>query len=254
MFIRTERSLKEFIHFYPVVSSLIIINLVLWFIVHFLPFEFGKQLYIWGAGHNYLVYVYKEYWRLFTPIFLHGNLMHALLNSFSLVIFGPALEQMLGKNKFIIGYLLAGIAGNIGTYAVNPLSTTWHIGASGAIYGLFGMYIFIVMFRKHLINPSDSQIILTIFVIGLLFTFIRPGINIYAHVFGFIGGVAIAPLLLQNVQPFSLYRNRRSWDNKSTTFDPNRWRKRRIPQKVKKNIMWIIIGGLIILGIIGRIL
>lgn len=258
LFIRTERSIKDFIYFYPIVSILIAINILLWFIVHFLPFDFGTYLYYMGAGHNFSVHEYGEYWRIITPIFLHGDLMHTLFNSFALVLFGPALEQMLGKFKFIIAYLVTGIIGNIGTYVVNPTSMTFHIGASGAIYGIFGLYIFMVLFRKHLIDSGNAQIVTTIFVIGLVMTFIRPGINIFAHIFGFIGGVAIGPLILNNVQPFSVYRNHRRTTTSSggAQFDPNRWNKRkfpRIPAKIKKNLLWIIIGGLVILGLLGRL-
>lgn len=258
LFIRTERSIKDFIYFYPIVSILIVINILLWFIVHFLPFDFGAYLFYSGAGHNFSIHEYGEYWRIITPIFLHGDLMHTIFNSFALVLFGPALEQMLGKFKFIIAYLLTGIIGNIGTYLVNPTSMTFHIGASGAIYGIFGIYIFMVLFRKHLIDAGNAQIVTTIFFIGLVMTFIRPGINIFAHVFGFIGGVAIGPLILNNVQPFSIYRNvrRQTASSAGVQFDPNRWsRKRRftISPKIKKNLLWIIIGGLVILGLLGRL-
>lgn len=239
---------------YPIVSTLVIINIFLWIITDFLAFDFGRNLLLWGVGHNYSVYTQDEYWRLITPIFLHANLMHTLFNSFSLVIFGPALEQMLGKYKFLIGYLLAGIAGNIGTYLVNPISTTFHVGASGAIYGLFGLYIFMVLFRKHLIDPGNAQIVLTIFIIGLIMTFITPRININAHVFGFIGGFAMGPPLLKGAQPFSIYRNRRPQGRGKITIDPYRRRQQRIPRQVKINTMWIIIGILVVLGILGRIL
>lgn len=254
MFIRSERSVKDFIHFYPIVSILIVVNILLWFIVHVLPF---KHLFFLGAGHNFSIHEYGEYWRIITPIFLHGDLMHTLFNSFALVLFGPALEQMLGRFKFIIAYLVTGIIGNIGTYLVNPTSMTFHIGASGAIYGIFGLYIFIVLFRKHLIDAGNAQIITTIFFIGLVMTFIRPGINIFAHIFGFIGGMAIGPLILNNVLPFSIYRNRRraSTTSSGVQFDPNRWntkRRFRLPIKVRKNIIWIILGGLVILGLLGR--
>lgn len=256
LFIRTERSFKDFIYFYPIVSTLIAINILLWFIVHFLPFDFGRSLFFWGAGHNFSVSQFGEYWRMFTPIFLHGDFMHTLFNSFALVLFGPALEQMLGKFKFITAYLVTGIIGNIGTYVVDPMSMTFHIGASGAIYGIFGMYIYMVFFRKHLIDSGNAQVVTTIFFIGLVMTFIRPGINIFAHIFGFIGGMAIGPLILNNVQPFSIYRNRRrtSTHSSGVQFDPNRWNKKRrfsIPPKIRKNIMWIIIGGLVILGLLG---
>lgn len=254
---RTERSVKDFVYFYPIVSTIIIVNLLLWFIVYVLPFKFGASLYFWGAGHNFSVYEFGEYRRFITPIFLHGDLMHTLFNSFALVLFGPALEQMLGKTKFMIAYLVMGIIGNVGTYLIEPMSMTFHIGASGAIYGIFGLYIFMVYFRKDLIDPGSAQIVTTIFVIGLVMTFIQPGINISAHVFGFIGGVAIGPLLLKNAQPFSVYRNKRRTTNSGgVQFDPNRWnRKRRfkMPPKVKENLIWIIIGGLVILGLLGKL-
>lgn len=248
MFIRTEKSVKEFMMFYPIVSTLVIINLALW-IVTFFPF--GDTLYNWGIGHNYSIYERGEYWRFFTPIFLHGSLTHVLFNSFALVLFGPALEQMLGKFKFILAYLGAGLAGNLGTYIINPADImTVHLGASGAIYGLYGIYIFIVLFRKHLIDAANAQVVTTIFIIGLIMTFINPGINIYAHIFGFIGGFAIAPLILIHAEAFSLYRNvqRKSKFDDAIQFDPNRWNKKRLPKKVKTALIWGVIIILIILG------
>ena len=256
LFIRTEKSIKEFFEYYPIVSIFVIINFALWAIVHVLPFEFGSQIYQWGAGHNLSIYQYGEYWRLFTPIFLHADFTHALFNSFSLVLFGPALEQMLGRYKFVIAYLVAGIIGNVGTYLVNPLSYIPHIGASGAVYGLFGIYIFMVLFRKHLIDSGSTQIIVTIFFIGLVMTFIRPGINIYAHIFGFVGGFAVSPIVLAHAVPFSIYRNRRrrAANDGTVQFDPNRWtKKKRIPSFLKKNILWIIIGILVLFGLLGRL-
>lgn len=245
MFIRTEKSVKEFVSFYPIVSLLVIINLALW-IITFIPF--GDTVYNWGIGNNFLIYEYGEYWRFITPMFLHGGLTHVLFNSFALVLFGPALEQMLGRSKFSIAYLAAGIIGNVGTYLINPSDAyTFHLGASGAIYGLYGIYIFIVLFRKRLIDAANAQIVTTIFIIGLIMTFVNTGINIYAHIFGFIGGFAVAPLVLINAEAFSIYRNkpRRSG---ATEFDPNRWNKKRMPKKVKTGLIWAAVIIVIIIG------
>src|SRR5690625_4841464 len=193
MFIRRERSLKEFISFYPIVSILIGINLLLWFMTDFLQLPIGYTIYNWGIGHNLSVY-HGEYWRLVTPIFLHGGLGHVVFNSFALVLFAPALEQMLGKMKFIFAYFFTGIAGNVGTYIIDPVSNTPHLGASGAIYGLFGIYMFMILFRKDLIDPANAQIVKVIFFIGLILTFVQSNINIAAHIFGFLGGFALGPL------------------------------------------------------------
>ena len=251
MFIRNERSVKEFIRYYPLVSALVIIHLVLWLFIDFLQLPLAHDLFNWGVGNNYLISE-GEYWRLITPIFLHGGLTHALFNSFSLVLFGPALEQMLGKTKFIVAYFGAGLIGNIAALLIAPPSYS-HVGASGAIFGLFGIYVFMISFRKHLIDPANGQIVMTIFIIGLVMTFLRPGINIYAHVFGFIGGFVLAPLVLtKSVVAFSPWRNVRRQDDHSIQFDPNRWNKRRISPKLKKNIIWVILGILVVFGILGR--
>lgn len=253
VFLRTEKSIKEFIEYYPIVSLLVIINLALWFVTFF---PFGDALYNWGIGHNYSIHEYGEYWRFVTPIFLHGGLTHVVFNSFALVLFGPALEQMLGKYKFIIAYMFAGIAGNIGTYAINPTENyIVHLGASGAIYGLYGVYMFIVLFRKQLIDAANAQLVTTIFIIGLIMTFVNTGVNIYAHIFGFIGGFAIAPLVLNNAEAFSIYRNkrRRPQNDAAIQFDPNRWNKKRLPKKVKTALIWGVVIILVVLGLMNNV-
>ena len=260
MFLRNERSVKEFIQFYPVVSALVIIYLALWFVIDFMQLPIGQDIYFWGIAVNGLIHD-GEYWRLFTAMFLHGDFMHAIFNSFSLVLFGPALEQMLGRVKFTAAFLIAGFIGNFATYALDPINYQYaHLGASGAIYGLFGIYIFMVLFRKNLIDPQSMQIIVVIFIIGLVMTFLRPGINAKAHVFGFIGGFAIAPLFLRNVLPFSPWRNKKAHvfttnkSNNEIKFDPNRWNKKRIiPKKLKKSLPWVFLGILLLFGLLGRL-
>lgn len=254
MFIRTERSIKEFLQFYPVVGTIVIINLALWLIIHLLQLPLGITLYQLGVGNNYLIAA-GEYWRLVTPIFLHAGFMHVAFNSFALVLFGPALEQMLGRFKFVMAYLVTGIAGNVATFVLGP-SEFWyvHVGASGSVYGLMGIYIFMVAFRKHLIDQGSSQIITVIFIVGIIMTFLRPNINIYAHIFGAVAGFAIAPVILAGVRAFSPWRNRPRYreDDGSIQFDPNRWRKKGISQKLRKNMIWIILGVLVLLGLFGR--
>lgn len=255
MFLRTE-SFKGFIRFYPIVTFIIAIQLLLWLSLYIVP-SVGDLLYQLGIGHNYSI-GQGEYWRLVTPIFLHNpnSMMHLLFNSFSLVIFGPALEQMLGKAKFIFTYLFTGICGNVFTFLMDPTAYIPHLGASGAIYGLFGLYLFMVLFRKHLIDRGNAQIVVTILVVGALMTFMRSNINIYGHLFGFIGGLALGPIVLNKVKPFSMVRNRRPVRNDSgVNFNPNRWNKRGLPiKKYMGPILWAFIGLLVLFGLIGRFL
>lgn len=254
MFIRTEKSIKEFIHYYPIVSTLVIIHLALWFIIDFLHLQIGYSLFQWGAGNNLFIHQ-GEYWRLLTSIFLHSGLMHAIFNSFALVLFGPALEQMLGKSKFLVAYFGAGLIGNIATYLIAPDAFYSYVGASGAIYGLFGIYVYMIVFRKDLIDHASKQVVLIIFIIGLIMTFLRSNINIYAHIFGFIGGFALSRLLLNHVQPFSPtpVRRRRNPRPGSVQFNPNRWEKKRtLPKQFITKFIWIIFGILVVLGLIAK--
>lgn len=203
MFIRTERSLGEFIRFYPVVFTIALINIGLWVLTGLTSTSLGRMIIDYGIGSNISINVLGQYWRLVTPIFLHADFEHVLFNTFSLILFGPALERLIGKYKFLFVYLIAGIIGNLGTYLLNPMSIIEHLGASGSVYGLFGIYIYMTFFRKDLINSTDGQIVKTIFLLGVIMTVLMPNINVAAHLFGFIGGFIQGPLFLKKSKPFS---------------------------------------------------
>ncbi|ALC92565.1 hypothetical protein AM500_24550 [Bacillus sp. FJAT-18017] len=184
MFTRTE-SLGQFIRFYPIVSAIIAVNLV-FYLATVLPFLPNYLIMERLTGVN-LYIAEGEWWRLITPIFMHGGFPHFLFNSFSLVLFGPGLERMLGRGKFILVYLLSGIAANIATFILEPLSFS-HVGSSGAIFGLFGYYVAVVLLRKGRMSKEDSQVILTIAAISVIMTFFQSNINITAHLFGLLAG------------------------------------------------------------------
>lgn len=242
MFIRNE-SFDTFVKSYRVITILVAIHIILHIWTNFFPLIWGREIFLYGVGQNFYI-SQGEYWRLLTPIFLHGSLMHMLFNSFSLILFGPALERMLGKVKFIIAYFFAGVAANIVTYLVEDPTYT-HLGASGSIFGLFGIYLYMVLVRKDLIDQSNSQVVVTILAIGVIMTFVNPGINIIAHIFGLMFGAAIAPLVLRNVTMRDYFRQRP--DPNGVTFDPNRWQKK---ARNKKRLKLIFIVGGVILAIL----
>lgn len=198
LFVRNE-SFYSFRKNYPVVTVIVAIHLILFIWIRFLPF--GHYIYQMGVGYN-LGIAYGEFWRLITPIFMHVSVGHVLFNSFSLVLFGPALERMLGKGKFTIVYLLSGIVGNIGTYFIGGLNYHLHLGASGALFGLFGIYLYMVVNRKDLIDRANAQIVITILVLGLVMSFINSNINIFAHIFGFVAGAVLAPFFIKKARRY----------------------------------------------------
>lgn len=253
MFFRTE-SFRDFIRFYPVVTFIVALQILIW-LPTYLGTNFGMQMLEFGIGSNILVNQ-GQYWRLVTPIFLHewNGIFHILFNSFALVLFGPALEQMLGKFKFIILYLGAGIFANVFTYLINTTSLTFHLGASGSIYGLLGLIAYMIFFTAGLIDPGSRQLVLTYLMIGLVMTFIQPNVSIPGHIFGLLGGFSFGPLLVNNVNPYRpRYSSRQRKHSSGVNFDPNRWQKRRnrfrINPNVKAIIGWIILA-LFIIGVL----
>lgn len=182
MFIRRE-NFKQFIKFYPVVSAIIALNLIV-YIITLLP-NIGDWLYIYGVNVNSLL-ANGQWWRLVTSIFVHAGLMHVLLNMFSLFLFGPELEKIGGKARFLTIYLLSGIFGNVATFLFqDPLYAS--TGASGAIYGIFGAFAALVYYTRNTI-PQLKQVILPLIVIGVIVTFVSPGVNATAHLGGLIVG------------------------------------------------------------------
>lgn len=194
MFIRDE-SFQTFIRRYPIVTFLTAVHIVVFILINFTPFR--TSLYHLMVGSNYYI-VAGEYWRLLTPIITHEAAGHLIFNSFSLILFGPALEQILGKARFIIGYVGAGLIANIATLLMLPLSYA-HIGASGSIFGLFGIYVYMLYNHRQYIDRANTQILLVVLGISLVSTFLNERINVLGHLFGLIGGAALAPIILASL-------------------------------------------------------
>ncbi|HET7579389.1 MAG TPA: rhomboid family intramembrane serine protease [Bacillales bacterium] len=255
MFVRNE-DFRSFLRHYPLVSIIIAINLIIFLAVNLLPSPIGRPggtittfMVEWHGGIEQ-----GQYWRLITPIFLHIGFSHVLFNSFWTVLFAPALERILGKWKFVVAYLGTGIIGNIATYyLLDP--RTLSFGASGAIFGLFGIYIYMVLFRKDLIDRPSSSIVIWIAVFAVITTFFTQGVNIVAHLFGLIGGLLLGPPLLSRVpqnfswQP-SVIKPRKHYQDTEVTFNPNRWRKRKKRNDLGKKIIWGLFALFILLGIV----
>jgi rhomboid protease GluP len=255
LFVRRE-SFQQFIRFYPIVTWILGINTFLFLFSFLLP-SLYKTVVFWGIGWNEAVAA-GQYWRLVTPIFLHGGFGHFFLNSFALIIFGPALETILGRLKFFGLYMFAGILGNVGTFLFE-VGNYYHVGASGAIYGLLGLYLYMRFFRHDLIDPGSAQIVTVILIVGAVHTLIlpqltmfgSPGINVLGHLFGFIGGAILGPVIFRGrVKYFSMvntpgYRSS-VVDHDDVGFDPNRWQK----QRKRKKMMKIVVLGLFILFVV----
>lgn len=159
---------------------------------------FTAALYFLGAKENGAINA-GQWWRLLTPMVLHGSVFHLLFNSWALYALGADVERVYGTARFLATYLLAGLAGSIASYVFNPGSLS--VGASGAIFGMLGALAAFSYTSRSLIGAEASRMQLgqmaTLAAINLAFGFAVPNIDNSAHIGGLIvGGLvgfALAP-------------------------------------------------------------
>ena len=144
----------------------------------------GKGLFFkWQLNPQFGIHDNHRYYELITAAFLHANLLHIASNMIALVFVGPALEQMLGRWRFASVYLLSALGGSAAIYAFgNATGST--VGASGAIFGLFGTCL--ILARKL---GLDLQWLVGIIVINFVLTFSISGISKLGHIGGFVTGI-----------------------------------------------------------------
>src|SRR5215471_7715563 len=110
-----------------------------------------------GAKQNDLIVGHREYWRLITCIFIHIGFIHLFLNNYALWIIGQEIEQIYGSARFVVLYLITGLVGSLSSFYFNPQATS--AGASGAIFGLFGvMATFAFRYRKEIPQMLSREI------------------------------------------------------------------------------------------------
>jgi membrane associated rhomboid family serine protease len=143
-----------------------------------------------------------DWWRLFTAAFLHYGPFHLAINMYSLYWVGTLLEQVIGRWKFLLLYVAAGLAGSAGGLVATPNPLT--VGASGAIFGILGA-LWILERKGHIASGGQIAMLL---VLNLVITFAFSGfalggkvtgltISLGGHVGGLVGGIAAMWLLLQ---------------------------------------------------------
>lgn len=170
-----------------ITKILIAINVSLFLLFLFSSYNMSAYL----GANSIAIFQYHEYWRLFTSMFAHANLLHLLVNMYSLHIIGSQIENYMGKIRFLVIYLFSGILGSLLSVAMNDLNIL-SVGASGAIFGLMGSLLYFgYHYRVYLSNALKSQII-PLIMVNLLFGFMIEGIDNFAHIGGLIGGISAA--------------------------------------------------------------
>lgn len=170
--------------------AIIIINFIVMIILELNGGSTNSEtLYKFGAIQGYSIYALKQYYRLFTHIFIHIGWMHFLSNSLSLYIFGSRVEKYYGKLKFIIIYVCSGILGGI---FASLSDSSLAAGASGAIFGLTGAVYGYIYLNKASMAGFDKYIINLFTIISIGTGFVISGVSNAAHIGGFISGLLLA--------------------------------------------------------------
>lgn len=139
----------------------------------------------------------NEYYRLFSSMFLHGNLEHLLYNMLTLGAIGSTLEKNIGKVKYLIIYLLSGIVAGLVSMSYNMEKELYipSIGASGAIFGVIGAMFLIVLVNKGRVDNLGKRQMLLFIVLSLYGGFKSQGVDNVAHVGGLIAGIILALII-----------------------------------------------------------
>ncbi|WKD25797.1 rhomboid family intramembrane serine protease [Pseudoalteromonas sp. KG3] len=189
-----------------VTRSLIALNAIIFTLYFFNTTAFAMTLDLFAMNPSKLSQG-EHLWTVVTCVFLHGSILHLVGNMYFLYIIGDNLEDVLGHKKFLFWYMVCGLAASFASFIVQPSSTIPSVGASGAIAGLFGMYLMwfrhasltfmFIIYQKKLSAVWFFVIWLAINIFGM---FAAPdGVDYGAHIGGFIAGLLIGFVLKSKI-------------------------------------------------------
>ncbi len=190
--------------FTPVNVTIILINIVVFLITQYSGLFGGRDRMI-GLGGDYWYDVVKrhQYYRILTSMFMHSGISHIFNNMLALLFVGSNLERATGKHKYLFLYLGSGIIADITSIVYNmwkdrgtlPVVPEYSIGASGAIFGVVGAMLYIIIVNRGRFKDLDFRQLILFAIFGLYGGVTSAGIDNAAHIGGFISGILLAVLV-----------------------------------------------------------
>ena len=163
---------------------------------------FGNTLdaqYMAEHGAMYPPYVAEngQYWRMFTSMFMHFGLMHILNNMIMLGAVGRIVEIAMGHVRFLIAYIVAGICGSVLSYAMMLRNNDYAVsaGASGAIFGMVGALVWIVVANRGFYEGISRQQVIFMVILMIYYGVSTSGVDNWDHLGGLAGGFIISIVL-----------------------------------------------------------
>ena len=192
---------------YRVTPWLIVLNVVLFIakaifsFIYFQYIQLNKEsfteienVYFYLGANNRELILNGQYWRLITHQFVHGSFLHLFFNMYALAYIGLMVEHKLGVRKYLTIYLLSGICGGVVSLLVHLEG--YMVGASGAIMGLFGAFIALLISHAFEKNATRALLISTVSVtLLMLLSGLRGSTDNAAHIGGLVSGFLIAYIL-----------------------------------------------------------
>ena len=171
-------------------------------IVTYIIIVFNLMVFLYGMlhsndelinifGNNYELVQAGQFYRLLTCMFVHGGIMHLLLNMYALYTIGPVVERYYGKSKYIFIYLVSGLLGSVFS-SVFMSAGSISIGASGAIFGLLGSICYFTYYYRATLQGILRESIVPVIVINLIIGFMLPSVDLVAHIGGLLGGILVS--------------------------------------------------------------
>ena len=202
-----KRSVNELIAFFKsrqkVNLFLVIVNVAVFVVMSFLgDTEDAYFIVSHGGCYSPAVVVGKEYYRLFTSMFLHFGLEHMFYNMLMLLFLGDTLEKTAGKLRYLLIYLVGGLGGNIASVIYEWKREEYWVsaGASGAVFAVIGALACVVILNKGRLQDYSGPRLLMMAVLSILQGFTSSGTNYVAHVGGFAVGFLMALLFWRKLR------------------------------------------------------
>ncbi len=203
-----KNSIKKPGEWFSLFNTIIIFVNILVFIIDFAAGFGGRAVSLKEAGALSWQRIIRnnEYYRLITHMFLHSGLEHLISNMMVLVFVGNSLENTAGRLKYLIIYFGSGIIAGIASISYNMIKAdnTMSIGASGAIFGVVGAMIYIIIANKGRIEGISGRRIILFAVVSLYGGIRSAGIDNAAHIGGLLAGIILAMIICRkNKKPIN---------------------------------------------------
>ncbi len=196
---RTGKEPKDIGDYFSLINAIIIVLNIIIFVIVDLSHSSTNTEWMLRCGAMYWPYILEkgEYYRLITSMFLHFGTAHLFNNMLVLWFIGGTLEKLAGHIKYVFIYFISGVLAGCFSIGYNILSgqTPVAAGASGAIFGVVGALLYVILINRGRAEGLTKRQMLVFIFLSLYSGFANQGVDNAAHIGGFISGFLIALLL-----------------------------------------------------------